>query len=94
MATFSSDLFLTALQAKDIAGCIGENFINREKNGDTVSKCEYMTLMLLMRWIKILESYYCNNFSSGANVAEPNFVCLTLAEAQELLAKVKSLAKL
>ena len=94
MATFSSDLFLTVLQAKDIAGCWGENFINREKNGDTVSKCEYMTLMLLMRWIRIAESYYCNNFSSGANVAEPNFVCLTLAEAQELLAKVKALAKL
>ena len=94
MATFSSDLFLTVLQAKDIAGCWGENFINREKNGDEVGKCCYMELMLLIRWIKILESYYCNNFNSNGNIAEPNFVCLTLAQAQELVAKVKSFAKL
>ena len=94
MATFSSDLFLTVLQAKDIAGCWGENFINREKNGDTVSKCEYMTLMLLMRWIRIAESYYCNNYTANGNVSEPNFTCLTLPQMQDLLAKIKALAKL
>lgn len=94
MATIQSDIFITVLRSKDIAGCWGENFINKEKNGDDVGKCDYMQLMLLMRWITILESYYCNNFTSSGNVLAPNFVCLTLAEAQELLAKVKSLAKL
>jgi len=92
--TFAQDIVLTVLQSKDIAGCWGENFVNQENYGNEIGKCDYMKLMLLIRWIKLLESYYCNNFSSGSNVAEPNFVCLTLAQAQELLAKVKSLAKL
>tara|TARA_R110000868_G_scaffold132921_1_gene344238 strand:- start:319 stop:600 length:282 start_codon:yes stop_codon:yes gene_type:complete len=92
--TFQADIFLTVLQAKDIAGCWGENFVNMEKNGDDVDKCCYMNLMLLMRWIKIMESYYCNNYTTAGNVAEPNFVCLTLAQAQELLSKIKILAKL
>ena len=94
MASFAQDIFLTVLKAKDISGCWGENIVNQEKYGSEIGKCDYMRLMLLIRWIKLLESYYCNNFSSGSNVAEPNFVCLTLAEAQELLSKVKSLAKL
>ena len=92
--TFQADLYLTVLQAKDIAGCWGENFINVENNGEKVDKCCYMKLMLLILWIRIAESYYCNNFTANGNVSSPNFVCLTLAQAQGLVAKVKALAKL
>ena len=88
--TFQADIFLTVLQSKDIASCMGEKFIDKEKYGETVEKCDYMKMMLLINWIEIMESYYCNNFTSAGNVASPNLVCLTLAQAQELLAKMKT----
>ena len=90
MASFQNVIVLTVLQSKDFAGCMGEKFLNREKYGETVDKCDYMKLMLLIRWIKIMESYYCNNYTADGNIGEPNMECLTLAEAQELIAKMKS----
>lgn len=87
--TFQDDIFLTVLRAKDIAACMGENFINREKAGEDVECCE-MKLILLVKWIGISESYYCQNFSVNGNIT-PDLPCLTLAQMQELLAKIKVL---
>lgn len=87
MATFQSDIFLTVLQAKDVAGCWAENFINREKSGEDLGCCE-MKLMLLVKWIRLMETYYCEHFSDHGNIT-PVLPCLTLAQAQELLGKLK-----
>lgn len=86
---FQSDIFLTVIQAKDVASCQGENFINRENAGEDVECCE-MKLMLLVKWIGIIENYYCENFSANGNIT-PDIACLTLAQAQELLSKIKVL---
>ena len=85
--TFQSDIQLTVLQAKDYAGCMAENFISREKAGENLECCE-MKLMLLVKWIRILENYYCANFSANGKIT-PALPCLTLAQAQNLLSKMK-----
>lgn len=90
MASLQSDIFLTVLQGKDYASCMAISFITKENNGESVDKCCYMKLMVLVRRIQLLESYYCNNFTAQGNVTSPNFVCLTQAQIQVLLGTVKS----
>ena len=82
------DIFLTVLQAKNTTGCMSTTFINMEKNGEDVECCE-MKLMVLVKWIKVMENYYCTNFTVNGNVTDPDLPCLTQLQAQELLAKMK-----
>lgn len=86
---FQDDIYLTILQAKEFAGCQAENFIQTEANGENLGCCE-MKLMLLVKWIRIFESYYCNNFDANGNII-PTLPRLTLYQAQELLSKIKIL---
>lgn len=87
------DIVLTVLQAKDYAGCLGQKYIDMEADGNDVSKCCYFRLMLLMRWICILENYYCTNFNANGNIVDPDTSYLTLEQALNLLSKVKAFIK-
>lgn len=82
------DIILTVLQAKNTTGCMATTFINMEKNGEDVKCCE-KKLMVLVKWIKIMENYYYTNFTANGNVTSPDLPCLTQLQAQELLAKMK-----
>lgn len=82
------DIILTVLQAKNTTGCMATTFIAMEKNGEDVECCE-RKLMVLVKWIKIMEDYYCINFTANGNIASPVLPCLTRLQAQELLAKLK-----
>ncbi len=91
MATFQSDIFLTVLKAKDFAGQQAVCFINKEKNGESLGCCE-IKLIYLVKLIRLMETYYCSQYAGdrGAILCPE---CLTLAQGQELLAKIKKLIK-
>ena len=82
------DIILTVLQAKNKTGCMATTFIAMEKNGEDVKCCE-RKMMTLVKWIKIMEDYYCLTYLNDRGIV--NLPCLTLAQAQELLAKLKGM---
>lgn len=88
---FQDDIFLTVLQAKDTSGIWLAEFDTLEKAGETIDRCCYMKLILLVKWIKIMEKYYSDNFNAGYGNVTPDYPCLTLVQAQSLLAKLKKL---
>lgn len=91
--TIQDDIFLTILQAKDVSSCWAENFIDKAKyGGDDELDCCEMKLMLLVRWIRIIENYYAGHFGANGNIT-PALTYLTLAQAQELLAKIRTMIK-
>ncbi len=89
MSNFQDDIFLTVLQAKDTTGIWAENFIQKEKAGEEISRCCQLQLVLLVKWIEIMECYYSTHFSANGNIT-PDYDCLTLVQAQELVAKIKT----
>lgn len=91
MATFQSDIFLTVLQAKDAAGQMAVCFINKEKNGDSLGCCE-LKLTYLVKLIRAMETFYSVYFSGESQIV-PTDPCLTLAQGQEMLGKLKAVIK-
>ena len=91
MAQLQDDIILTTLQAKDIAGQWAVLFIDKEKNGESLGCCE-MKLILLVKWIRLMESFYTVYFDANG-LLSPTDPCLTLAQGQLLLAKIKKLIK-
>jgi hypothetical protein len=91
MAQFQDDIVLTVLKAKDIAGKWAVCFIEKENNGESLGCCE-MKLMLLVKWIRLMESFYSVYFGDNGMLS-PTDPCLALAQGQLLLAKIKKLIK-
>lgn len=91
MSNWQDDIFLTILKAKDTSGIWAANYIAKEKAGETVTECCYMKLVLLVEWIDIMQCYYSEHFNAGYGNITPDVECLTLAQAQSLLGKIKSL---
>lgn len=89
--TFDVDIFNTVLKAKCVAACRAEAIINQSKGGEDVRCCE-LKLILLTKWIEILQNYYCDNFNSNGNIT-PAFTGISQDEAQELLSKLKTFIK-
>lgn len=89
--TFEDEIYLTVLRAKCASACWAENLINKQKYGEDVGCCE-LNLILLVKWIGILEQYWCKNFSSNGNIT-PDYPCLTQAQAQNLVGKLKNFIK-
>lgn len=76
----------TVLQGKCTLACWGANAINQEKGGDDI-KCCLKEMYLLNKWVEILQDYYCQYYESADPATA--FICLTEAEALELVGKVK-----
>lgn len=89
--TFQDEIFKYVLRAKCVASFRAEMLINQKNSGEDVECCE-LRLVLLAKWISLLESYYCENFGDGGNVT-PAYACLTFDQAQSLLAKLKAFIK-
>ena len=87
---WQDDIFQTVLQAKCIAACWSTNLISQELAGGDIACCE-KKLMLLSAWIDQIESYYCTHFNGDYGNITPDYDCLTLAQAQEFLGKLKVL---
>ena len=87
----AQDIFNTVLTAKCVSGCWANTLVERFDNGDNI-ECNEKKFMSLIQWIMILETYYCNNFDADtqSNIT-PDYTCLTQAEAEQLLAKLKTL---
>lgn len=86
----NQDLIIqTILQSKCTLICWGDSLIKQEKGGDNIA-CGETKLVLLSKWIDILEDFLCQFYNSG--VDDP-FVCLTEEEAMELVGKIKILIK-
>ena len=91
MATFQSDIFLTVLKAKDTAGQWAVCFIDKEAHGEDLGCCE-LKLTYLVKLIRAMETFYCSYFPNDRGVlACPT--CLTLAQGQDMLAKLKATIK-
>jgi hypothetical protein len=91
MATFQSDIILTTLQAKDAAGQWAVCFIDKEAHGEDLGCCE-LKLTYLVKLIRAMESFYSVYFSGSSQIV-PTDPCLTLAQGQEMLAKLKATIK-
>lgn len=87
-----SEIAQTILQGKCVASCWGIDLIDRESAGEDV-KCDEMKIMLLIRWVLILQTYYFDNYNSISGTITPTIDCLTLAQAQTLMGKINSLVK-
>lgn len=88
--TFQTDIYNNVIYAKRTAACWSTFLISKEQYAESTKCCE-KKLMLLVTWIEILESYYCENFDASYGTITPDFECLTADEAQELLSKLKIL---
>jgi len=85
------DIILTVLQGKDVAGQMAVCFINKEKNGDSLGCCE-LKLAYLVKLIRAMENFYSIYFN-GNGLLSPTDPCLTLAQGQEMLGKLKATIK-
>ena len=85
-----TDIAQTILCGKLKASQYGVTLITKEKNGEDVQCCE-VKLMVLVRWIKSLQSFYFDNYNVLTGNITPTIDCLTLAQATELMGKINSL---
>lgn len=89
--TFQDDIYLTVLQAKDTSGIWLAEIDTLEKSGEAADECCYIKLIFLVKLIKFMEKYYSDSFNGGLGSITPAYPCLTLAQAQSLLEKLKTL---
>lgn len=87
-----SDIANAILYGKCVVSEKAMELINKEKNGQDV-ECEEIKLMLLVRWIKIIQVYYFDNYNSITGNITPTIDCLSTSQATELTGKINLLAK-
>ncbi len=92
MASQQDNYIQTILLSKCVSACWAIKLIEQEKAGQDI-KCSETKLMLLVRWIRVLQTYYFDNYSTYAGQITPTVDCLTAAQASLLMAKVNILVK-
>ncbi len=84
-----TEIFNNVIYAKRTAVCWGTQLINKEKYSEKTGCCE-LKIMYLVELISTLENYYCDNFSDLGTIT-PDYVCLSVVQAEDLLGKLKTL---
>jgi len=92
MATFQSRFRDTVLRAKNYAGCLGANLVDRANYGDDV-KCGEKKLIFLTNLIETAEFHYCFNYDENGTIEDPDYTCLTQAQAQRIMFTLNYLMK-
>jgi len=85
--TNQTQIFDTVLQGKFTAACWSNTFLQQEKAGEDITCC-VKKLRLLIRWVDILERFYCQEYQT---TTEGKFECLTEQQAMVLVGKLKLL---
>jgi hypothetical protein len=85
--TNQTEIYNAVLQGKHTAACWANNFIQQEKGGQDIACC-VKKLRLLIRWVDVLERFYCQEYQV---TTEGKFECLTEQEAMVLVGKLKLL---
>lgn len=88
----SNDITIRAAIAtgKEVAMEWADKFIANDAIGESNGCCE-LRLVVLTRWIKILEGYLDENFNSDGSDKTAEYECLTLDEALEIVSKINLL---
>ncbi len=89
--TNQENLISIVLKAKCTVGKWASALVNKEKYGGDIVCCE-RNMLLLSEWISIAEFYNCQNFGDNGSIT-PDIECLTLAQINELLAKMTAIMK-
>jgi hypothetical protein len=70
------------------ASTLVNEIIDYASIGEDVCELEWK-FILLGEWIRILQDFYDNNFTTEGEIVEPPYQTITLAQAEELMAKLK-----
>ncbi len=87
MATLQSQIETAVLRGKCQVSHLTNKLIKQEKSGDNITCCT-SGLKLLVRWIEVLENFYCQHYQTSG---EDKFQCLTESEAMVLVGKLNKL---
>lgn len=88
--TVYQDIQAAITKGKGIAIEWGLAFITKETLGEN-NGCGPLQLVVLTKWIGVLEDYICQHFDENGNVITAAYECITQTQALAFVAKINAI---
>jgi len=85
---FADKILISLFNSNNYSNTLMNQIVSQKDIGEDV--CELESKFILLRtWINILQQYYDTSFAEDGSTITPAYPCLTAAQAEDLVAKLK-----